>query len=136
MSGDDRVRAPQGWFETFTANCRPQPAIPAMLMMDAPMTISSRLEFAKWLVGPDNPLTARVTVNRFWRLVFGRGLVRTLEDFGAQGAPPTHPQLLDWLAVEFQGGGWRVKSLLRQLVTSATYRQDSRITAQQLAAIG
>ena len=85
--------------------------------------------FARWLVSPENPLTARVTVNRQWAAFFGRGLVRTTEDFGYQGEPPTHPELLDWLAVEFVKQGWSLKKLHRLIVTSATYRQSSRVDA-------
>ncbi len=91
-----------------------------------------RLAFARWLVSPENPLTARVTVNRQWAILFGRGLVRTTEDFGYQGEPPSHPELLDWLAVEFVKQGWSLKKLHRLIVTSATYRQSSRVTPELL----
>jgi hypothetical protein len=84
-----------------------------------------RLALAEWLVSPANPLTARVTVNRLWQELFGRGLVRTSEDFGAQGEAPSHPELLDWLASEFIHRGWSIKSMVRLMVTSATYRQAS-----------
>ena len=85
----------------------------------------NRLGLAQWLVSPDNPLTSRVIVNRYWHQFFGRGIVSTLEDFGNQGGLPTHPELLDWLAVEFVESGWDVKAILRLIATSATYRQSS-----------
>ncbi|MDA0835029.1 MAG: DUF1553 domain-containing protein [Planctomycetota bacterium] len=91
----------------------------------------NRLGLAKWLMAPSHPLTARVTVNRLWQRIFGLGLVRTPEDFGVQGEPPTHPELLDWLAVQFSSH-WDVKLFIRQLVTSATYRQSSYATPEGL----
>jgi hypothetical protein len=85
----------------------------------------ARLRLAKWLVSPENPLTARVAVNRLWQEIFGRGIVYTSGDFGTQGDKPTHPELLDWLASEYMQKGWSTKQMLRQMVTSATYRQSS-----------
>ncbi len=88
---------------------------------------ANRLALAKWLVSPDNPLPARVTVNRFWQELFGTGIVKTAEDFGSQGEPPSHPQLLDWLAAEFIESGWDMKHMYRLMLNSATYRQSSKV---------
>ena len=92
----------------------------------------NRLAVAQWLVDRDNPLTARVAVNRHWEQMFGTGLVETSEDFGSQGTLPSNPQLLDWLAVEFMEGGWSMKKLCRLIVTSATYRQSSRMMPESI----
>jgi len=102
-----------------------EPATPASLLPWDPALPSNRLGLAQWLVDPKHPLTARVAVNRLWQTIFGRGLVVTPEDFGSQGSLPSHPELLDWLAVEFIESGWDVKSLIRMMVTSAAYRQSS-----------
>jgi hypothetical protein len=123
---------------------RVQPGVLSVLSDDGPAALAAeppwpgarktglRLAFARWLTRPDHPLTARVLVNRVWRHHFGEGLVRTLDDFGHAGERPSHPELLDWLAVEFVRRGWSIKSLHRLMLTSATYQQASRITAQRL----
>jgi Protein of unknown function (DUF1553)/Protein of unknown function (DUF1549)/Planctomycete cytochrome C/Concanavalin A-like lectin/glucanases superfamily len=114
--------------ETVTADVpRALPPLPA----SAPR---NRLTLAQWLTSPEQPLTSRVIVNRAWQMMFGRGIVETSENFGAQGSPPTHPELLDWLAQDFMGSGWNYKSLLRKIALSATYRQSSMAPASELAA--
>ncbi len=105
------------------------PAALHPLAEDAP---NNRLGLAQWLVDPANPLTSRVTVNRFWQQLFGRGLVETTEDFGVMGTSPTHPELLDWLAIEFQEDGWDVKRFFKLMLTSATYRQAAIATPEKL----
>jgi hypothetical protein len=111
---------------------RVYPGVPAILPPLPAGQPADRLALARWLVSPENPLTARVTMNRFWEQIFGRGLVETVEDFGTQGERPTHPQLLDWLATEFAGENWNIKAMLRLLVTSAAYRQSSATTPETL----
>ena len=93
----------------------------------------NRLGLAQWLFAEDQPLTARVAVNRMWQEIFGVGLVRTADDFGSQGEPPSNPQLLDWLAVDFEQSGWDIKRFYRQMLTSAAYRQMALATPQKLA---
>ena len=105
------------------------PPLPA----DAP---KNRLALARWLVAPENPLAARVTVNRLWQQFFGTGIVKTADNFGLQSDAPSHPELLDWLAVEFRESGWDVKRMVRLIVTSATYRQSSVISNQSGKVIG
>jgi Protein of unknown function (DUF1553)/Protein of unknown function (DUF1549)/Planctomycete cytochrome C len=112
---------------------RVEPAVLSILPSlptDAPR---DRLALARWLVSPDNPLTGRVVMNRQWAAFFGKGIVRTLEDFGYQGEPPTHPELLDWLALEFVRQGWSMKAMHKRIVMSATYQQSSHVSPALLA---
>ncbi len=113
---------------------RVEPGVPSILPPLPAGAPPSRLSLARWLVASDHPLTARVAVNRYWRMLFGTGIVKTVEDFGTQGEWPSHPDLLDWLACEFIASGWDVRALLRSMVTSSTYRQASSVTDALLAA--
>lgn len=108
------------------------PGVPASLPQPPAQSPANRLGLARWITDRANPLTARVTVNRYWQSYFGVGIVKTVDDFGSQGEWPVHPELLDWLAVEFMDSGWNVKALQRMIVTSATYRQSSKITPELL----
>jgi len=105
-----------------------KPGIPAFLPPLPKGSPLNRLGLAQWLTRPDHPLTARVAVNRYWSLLFGKGLVTSVSDFGTQGEWPSHPELLDWLAVDFVNNGWDIKRTIKQMVMSATYRQTSKIT--------
>ena len=106
------------------------PGVPSLLPPLASGSPPDRLGLARWLVDPGHPLTARVAVNRFWQLYFSSGLVKTSEDFGSQGEPPSHPELLDWLATEFVRAGWDIRAMQRLIVNSAAYRQSSRLTPE------
>jgi hypothetical protein len=110
-----------------------QPGVPASLPPLPKNATPNRLALARWLVDPANPLTARVTVNRYWQMYFGMGLVKTAEDFGSQGEVPRQQDLLDWLAADFIGSGWDVKAMQKTIVMSATYRQSSKLSPTLLA---
>lgn len=147
----DELRRPQSYLTSLVLQERPaenprrtfihnrgewtqptEPVEPAVLSILNPLPVGApknRLGFARWLVSRDNPLTARVVVNRAWATFFGRGIVKTQEDFGFQSSPPSHPQLLDWLAIRFMDEGWSFKKLHRLIVTSQTYKQSSSSTA-------
>ena len=111
-----------------------EPTVPARLKFADAESRAKRSDLADWVVSKDNPLTARVMVNRLWALCFGRGLAMPLDDFGAQGTPPTHPELLDWLAADLMDHGWDIKRTMKLLVTSGAYRQSSIAAAKTLAA--
>ena len=110
-----------------------EPSTPESILPLDPALPRNRLGLARWLVDPKNPLTSRVLVNRYWQMLFGRGLVVTAEDFGSQGALPTHPELIEWLAMHFMESGWDLKALHKLIVTSATYRQSSQASPELLA---
>jgi hypothetical protein len=113
-----------------------EPALPAFLVppeATPPGRRLNRLDLADWLVAPENPLTARVVMNRLWKHFFGTGISKVLDDFGAQGEPPRNPALLDWLACEFRDSGWDFKHMIRQLVLSETYRRSSSVSPDLLA---
>ncbi|HSC54797.1 MAG TPA: PSD1 and planctomycete cytochrome C domain-containing protein [Phnomibacter sp.] len=107
-------------------------ALPAVMRYDEQQYPRNRLGLAKWTVDQKNPLTSRVFVNQVWQEIFGRGLVKTSGDFGMQGELPSHPELLDWLAVDFMQNGWDIKRLIKQIVTSATYRQSGKVSEHQI----
>ena len=109
-----------------------KPGVPAVFPSMPAGATSNRLGLATWLTSPGHPLTSRVAVNRYWAMLFGEGIVRSLEDFGAQGEWPSHAELLDWLAVDFVESGWDIKRMIKQMVMSSTYRQSSAVTAEKL----
>ncbi|MCA9026996.1 MAG: DUF1553 domain-containing protein [Planctomycetaceae bacterium] len=134
---EERPTAPRAWVLQRGEYDRPvdevTPNVPAALPSLPSNVPGNRLALADWLVDPDHPLTARVTVNRLWQSIFGTGLVKTSEDFGIMGDRPSHPELLDWLAVEFVESGWDVNHMLKLMVTSAAYRQSCKVTPEKLA---
>lgn len=121
----------RGAYDRPTAEVQPAP-LQSVMKFDTATYSRNRLGLAQWTVSRDNPLTARVFVNQLWQEIFGRGLVKTAGDFGMQGELPSHPELLDWLAVDFMEHGWNIKRLLKQIVTSATYRQSAKISEKSL----
>ena len=123
----------RGRYEMPDTSRQLEPGVPASMPGLPTAAPRNRLGLARWLVSPDNPLTARVTVNRIWQHHFGSGLVKTAENFGIQGEPPSHPELLDWLATELIRNGWDVKAIHRLIVTSATYQQTSKVTPALVA---
>ena len=121
----------RGVFDQHGAIVQPA-ALKSVMTFDTLNQPRNRLSLAKWTVSKNNPLTARVFVNRLWQEIFGRGLVKTTGDFGMQGELPSHPELLDWLAVDFMEHDWNIKRLLKQIVLSATYRQSSKVSPQSI----
>ncbi len=123
----------RGQYDQPDPSRKVEPGTPSSLPRPAPGTPPNRLGLARWLTSPENPLSARVVVNKVWQHHFGQGLVKTTENFGVQGELPSHPELLDWLATELIRSGWDIKALHRLIVTSATYRQSSRVPPALLA---
>ena len=121
----------RGVYNMPTAEVQPE-AIPAVMKFDESRFPRNRLGLARWTVDKRNPLTARVFVNQLWQEIFGRGIVKTAGDFGMQGELPSHPELLDWLAVDFMENGWNIKQLMKKILLSATYRQSAQITDDKL----
>ena len=121
----------RGVYDAPTTRVWAQP-LPAVMKFDTTKYARNRLGLAKWTVDKNNPLTARVFVNHMWQQLFGRGIVKTTGDFGMQGDLPTHPELLDWLAVDFMEHGWDIKRLVKQIVTSATYRQSAKVDPKKM----
>jgi hypothetical protein len=121
----------RGVYNMPTSEVQPE-AIPAVMKFDEHKFPPNRMGLAEWTVDKKNPLTARVFVNQLWQEIFGRGIVKTTGDFGMQGELPSHPELLDWLAVDFMDNGWDVKRLVKKILLSATYRQSARTTDNKL----
>ena len=121
----------RGAYDNPTVQVMPN-AIPAVMPFDTTTLPRNRLGLALWTTNKNNPLTARVFVNQMWQELFGRGIVKTTGDFGMQGELPTHPELLDWLAVDFMEHGWDIKRLMKQILTSATYRQSTKVSPEKL----
>lgn len=121
----------RGAYDNPTVEVMPK-AIPAIMPFDTTKLPRNRLGLAIWTTNKSNPLTARVFVNQIWQELFGRGIVKTAGDFGMQGELPTHPELLDWLAVDFMEHGWNIKRLIKQVLMSSSYRQSSKVTPQKL----
>ena len=137
MVMDEREEPRETFILTRGAYDKPEEEVvvrntPAFLPALPEASSNDRLALAQWLLDEENPLTARVTVNRIWQSFFGTGLVKTAEDFGVQGEKPSHPRLLDWLAVEFVDSNWDVKAMHRRIVMSATYRQSSKVSPKLL----
>jgi hypothetical protein len=126
-------RLVRGQYDKPDKSTELQPNVPAILTSLPAGTAANRLALANWLVSRDHPLTARVTINRYWQQIFGTGIVKTTEDFGSQGEWPSHPALLDWLAVEFMESGWDLKHMMKLMVMSRTYRQSTVATPEHLA---
>jgi hypothetical protein len=122
-----RVLKRGNWLDDSGEPVKPQTPESLSPFKSAKPGAATRLDLANWMVSADNPLVARVFVNRLWKILFGQGIVKTLDDFGSQGAWPTHPELLDWLAVEFRESGWNVKKIIKRIVMSDAYRQSSRV---------